>query len=248
MGDETTLYRMFDGSGQLLYVGVTATVRGATRFGEHAKGKWWWPDVKALTVEHYMTREAAESAERRAIQSEAPLHNIVHNRRPCRAAAPMPTLDVGSVAFAGLTNPAPAPRVSGWRRPGALVAEAERRRDARIGHLQAQIYRLAVERGRLRELCLDCGSLTSPRPRPAKEIVWFNYIDAIFSCPCGAWWEQTVALHGVGPLPTDERARLGELEQLLEQMQAAAEHGAPLVAPNVEPVVAGLAAHFPRVD
>ena len=232
MGDETTLYRMFDGSGQLLYVGVTATVRGATRFGEHAKGKWWWPDVKALTVEHYMTREAAESAERRAIQSEAPLHNIVHNSRPCL---------VG--------RSAPAPRVSGWDRPGALAAEAARRRFVAFEKALGEVVDLLVGLGRADEPCIECGERTSPYSWDLSALLGDGPLMVVYRHHChpydpvASWWEQP------RPLPEIDRVfGLDEVLLLRDQLQAKAEHGAPLVAPNVEPVVAGLAAHFPRVD
>ena len=39
-----------------------------------------------------------------------------------------------------------------------------------------------------------------------------------------------------------------EATVVYDQLQAKADHGTPLVAPDVEPVVAGLAARWPRVD
>jgi len=71
----TTLYRMFDGTGQLLYVGISS--RAATRFKEHSADKPWWNQVALITTEHFGTRLQAQTAELAAIASEHPIHNIV---------------------------------------------------------------------------------------------------------------------------------------------------------------------------
>lgn len=57
------------------------------------------------------------------------------------------------------------------------------------------------------------------------------------------WCEATVVY-----VPQDDVYAGDEVLLLRDQLQAKADHGTPLVAPDVEPVVAGLAAHFPRVD
>lgn len=72
-----TLYRMFDGNGRLLYIGLTNNTR--TRLKNHADDKAWWGQVHNVTLEHFPSRTALEDAERAAIQSERPLHNVVHN-------------------------------------------------------------------------------------------------------------------------------------------------------------------------
>lgn len=68
-----SVYRFFDGTGCLLYVGVTA--RGAARVAEHG-GTDWWPDVASVTVEHFERKSQARSAESEAIKNEHPLHNV----------------------------------------------------------------------------------------------------------------------------------------------------------------------------
>lgn len=70
-----TLYRMYDKNNVLLYVGITS--RGSRRFAEHAADKPWWRQVDRIDLEHHKTREQVEDAERVAIASERPLHNIV---------------------------------------------------------------------------------------------------------------------------------------------------------------------------
>lgn len=72
----TTLYRFFDAAGRLLYVGITD--RGPRRWREHMVTQPWWDDVASSTIEHVGDRVAAEEAERIAIQTEKPLHNVVY--------------------------------------------------------------------------------------------------------------------------------------------------------------------------
>lgn len=74
----TDLYRFYDTDDQLLYVGITD--RGPRRWREHMAHKPWWSDVARIDLEHIEGRRAAERAERQAIITEQPLHNIVHAR------------------------------------------------------------------------------------------------------------------------------------------------------------------------
>lgn len=71
------LYRMYDGSGELLYVGISTNLD--RRLGNHVAGKPWWPQVVQITVEHHRNRVLAEIAERNAIATEKPRWNIIHN-------------------------------------------------------------------------------------------------------------------------------------------------------------------------
>lgn len=71
------LYRFFDRSDVLLYVGITADL--PTRMKNHRKGKPWWTHIHNITVEHFDTRQEALDAERKAIREEKPLHNDQHN-------------------------------------------------------------------------------------------------------------------------------------------------------------------------
>lgn len=71
------LYRMFDRSERLLYVGITLNPPG--RFRGHQGEKAWWDQVATVTLEQHENRRALEIAETNAIIAERPLHNIVHN-------------------------------------------------------------------------------------------------------------------------------------------------------------------------
>lgn len=71
----TAVYRLFDDSGALLYVGVA--VNPATRWTQHASEKDWWPEVKRKTVDWHDDREAAFAAEVKLIKTERPRYNVV---------------------------------------------------------------------------------------------------------------------------------------------------------------------------
>lgn len=72
------LYRLFTSSGTLLYIGITD--RGPQRWTEHARSKSWFGAVSRFEIERLPTREHLAEAERRAIASERPLYNVIHNR------------------------------------------------------------------------------------------------------------------------------------------------------------------------
>lgn len=76
-GRPHALYRFFDRSDVLLYVGIT--VDPGARFKKHRGDKPWWNQVDHIGIEHFATRKEAEAAEKKAIQEEQPLHNKVHN-------------------------------------------------------------------------------------------------------------------------------------------------------------------------
>lgn len=71
---QTALYRLFDQSDRLLYVGVSH--KPDVRWGEHSQEKDWWPLVDQRKVEWYDTRLAAEGAELQAIAQERPVFNV----------------------------------------------------------------------------------------------------------------------------------------------------------------------------
>lgn len=75
-----TLYRFYDAADALLYVGITGAPR--KRWQTHSGLKSWWPDVVTVTVEHHPDRGSVLEAERLAIITERPRHNVVHNRHP----------------------------------------------------------------------------------------------------------------------------------------------------------------------
>lgn len=72
---QTALYRHFDASGRLLYVGISLSA--VQRLAQHASSDWS-ADIRRVDVEVYPTRDAALAAEAVAIRDERP----EHNRRP----------------------------------------------------------------------------------------------------------------------------------------------------------------------
>lgn len=73
------LYRHFDHDGILLYVGQSLSA--VSRLVEHRRSSPWLWSVTRVEIERHPTRQAALEAERKAIQEEAPLFNVVHARR-----------------------------------------------------------------------------------------------------------------------------------------------------------------------
>jgi predicted GIY-YIG superfamily endonuclease len=68
------VYRLYDESGRLLYIGSTGNAR--RRQYEHSCESWWWPQVARIRVQMFGTREAAQAAERAAVSVEAPAFNV----------------------------------------------------------------------------------------------------------------------------------------------------------------------------
>jgi hypothetical protein len=85
MGDRTTdvktsLYRLFDESDVLLYVGVTGNL--GRRLAQHAVDKAWWEAVATITVKRYPSRDMALAYEAQAILEERPRFNTHHKGAP----------------------------------------------------------------------------------------------------------------------------------------------------------------------
>ncbi|BCK74039.1 hypothetical protein Srufu_079920 (plasmid) [Streptomyces libani subsp. rufus] len=76
-GDQTSVYRLRDRAGHLLYVGMGRNPMG--RWASHAEQHAWWSNVATFDVLWFDTRTEAAEAERRAIREESPMHNI-HGR------------------------------------------------------------------------------------------------------------------------------------------------------------------------
>ncbi len=76
----TTLYRLDDAQGALLYVGIAGNP--GRRFEQHKKDKPWWGDVANIRLEHFATRVDALAAEGVAIRTENPRHNIAGRSGP----------------------------------------------------------------------------------------------------------------------------------------------------------------------
>lgn len=69
----TTVYRLFDSDGVLLYVGVSWNPK--SRIPSH-QDKPWWPRVAKSTTETHPDRLTALRFEAKAITEESPLFNI----------------------------------------------------------------------------------------------------------------------------------------------------------------------------
>lgn len=78
-GIPTCVYRFFDATGQLLYVGVTNAL--PLRLDRHNRTKPWFRDCTKVTVEHFEDRTSALEAEARAIRRERPVHNVLLQER-----------------------------------------------------------------------------------------------------------------------------------------------------------------------
>ena len=81
----TALYRHFDASGALLYVGISN--KPDDRTAMHMKASPWRNDVSKVTIDWLGDRRSALAAEAAAIQSEGPKHN---RRKPAAKLAPRP--------------------------------------------------------------------------------------------------------------------------------------------------------------
>ena len=77
---QTTLYRHFNVDGVLLYVGVSLSA--IHRLSQHADHSKWYNEISKVEMEHFCDRPSAMVAERKAVISEGPLHNIHHKKKP----------------------------------------------------------------------------------------------------------------------------------------------------------------------
>lgn len=79
----TALYRLYDGTDVLLYVGIAFDPEA--RWDYHAGSAAWWPLVARKAVEWHDTRTLALEFEERAIADEKPLYNVRGSQVPKRA-------------------------------------------------------------------------------------------------------------------------------------------------------------------
>lgn len=99
--EETTLYRAFTSDGALLYIGIARS--WPDRWSGHRRSAEFFHDVARLAIEKHPTREAALEAEAKAIRTEKPQHNVMHNGvNPARAERSSTT------STTTLTTPVPA--------------------------------------------------------------------------------------------------------------------------------------------
>ncbi|HJV75458.1 MAG TPA: GIY-YIG nuclease family protein [Noviherbaspirillum sp.] len=73
---KTALYRHFDKDGILLYVGISLSA--LTRLGQHRENAHWFNSISDVKMEFFDSRQEAIAAEKAAIKSERPRHNIIH--------------------------------------------------------------------------------------------------------------------------------------------------------------------------
>lgn len=80
------VYRAYDASDQLVYVGLTAN--WPVRLYNHQVTTYWWNrEIVRTRLTLWPDRHAAIAAERRVIRDESPLRNVQHSRRRADAAA-----------------------------------------------------------------------------------------------------------------------------------------------------------------
>jgi predicted GIY-YIG superfamily endonuclease len=129
--ERATLYRLFDASGALLYVGISG--RWATRLAQHATRQGWWDEVAKVTREPFESREDALAAEAAAMEQEHPRYNVLGQQRP---ALPAP-------APAGYWMPVLPPSRPG--EPGQILwIEGLTSREAAIRLIDARANALAA--------------------------------------------------------------------------------------------------------
>jgi Arm DNA-binding domain len=73
------LYRHYDASGDLLYVGMSLSV--LARQARHIEYATWGNTICQIVIEPFATREELLAAEKYAIRTEFPKHNFTHNGR-----------------------------------------------------------------------------------------------------------------------------------------------------------------------
>lgn len=78
--EPAAVYRLYDTSDVLLYVGMSRNPE--KRFRDHAAQKDWWSLVTKKAVTWYDDKDAALQAEAQAIDGERPAHNIINPLRP----------------------------------------------------------------------------------------------------------------------------------------------------------------------
>jgi hypothetical protein len=67
------LYRHFDSTGKLLYVGISKSA--VYRLSQHQHVSPWYHLIEYVKIENFDSREAALAAERKAVAEENPIYN-----------------------------------------------------------------------------------------------------------------------------------------------------------------------------
>lgn len=87
-----TLYRWWDSSGHLLYVGKSVSV--FARIAQHRRGSAFYSAAATMTMEHYPSAGELAVAELSAIMSDNPLYNVIGGRHD--PSKPSPQLKVST--------------------------------------------------------------------------------------------------------------------------------------------------------
>lgn len=74
----THLYRHFSADGTLLYVGISMSA--LIRLSQHKVHSAWFDNIRSVTIELFDSRKDGLEAERRAIETELPKHNIIYKK------------------------------------------------------------------------------------------------------------------------------------------------------------------------
>ena len=69
----TAVYRLYDRTGQLLYIGITCDLD--ERWHQHHAEKYWWRDVERKDIVWVNTRDEARAIEYKATRIEKPLYD-----------------------------------------------------------------------------------------------------------------------------------------------------------------------------
>src|SRR5690348_7253561 len=75
--ERTALYRLYGADDALLYVGIST--EPTQRLKKHRWTQHWGDLIARQSIEWLDTWAAAEVAERKAVQTERPIHNGTHN-------------------------------------------------------------------------------------------------------------------------------------------------------------------------
>lgn len=138
------VYRMYDTSNQLLYIGHSESALG--RIGEHAEKQAFWPDVCVITLEKYSSYREMRHAEEMAIQNECPLHNKI--KYDCVAhldPLPLPTYNQKTISIS-------VPKAKAVRAKG------------RTKEVKRLPWNISGEKQRIQKRLLEEGRLTVLKP------------------------------------------------------------------------------------
>lgn len=148
------LYRFYDRSDVLLYVGITVDI--PARVKKHRAEKPWWTEVSNISIENFGSRHEVLAAERTAIRTERPLYNIDHNLMvaaagdgQCPAGCGQWGLGRQELAAGIIDYLGEAPgsnrfnEANGWAREDSAEADEDDRRFTGDNELESTVFALA---------------------------------------------------------------------------------------------------------